>query len=106
MLSTQHAVTSGGLIPHPSKSSFNFGEMFENAIDPFGIFHKTKDSIQHTVDTGDRVYNRGLDSGEQVFNNASDAAENASEGLDNLVNIFTKFGPILIVGVIVISVIK
>lgn len=106
LLSAQHTINRGGIKPPPSHSSFNFGDMFTNMIDPLGILRKAQKSAQHFVDTSDHVFNRGLDAGEQVFDNAADGAENASKGLKDLTEMITKYFPIIIGGVVVISILK
>ena len=106
VLSAQHAMAGGGIKPPATHSSFNFGDMLKKMVDPFGIFQKAQNSTQHFVDTADRMVNRGLDAGEEVFDNAADAAEDASKGVKDLTEMITKYFPIIIGGVILISILK
>ena len=106
VLSSQHKINGGGIKPPATHSSFNFGDMLTNMVDPFGIFQKAQKSTQHFIDTADRVGNRGLDAGEQIFDDVADAGEDASKGLKDLTEMITKYFPIIIGGVVVISILK
>ena len=100
----QNAIQSG-VIKQP-KSSFNWQDMLKSAVDPFGILGKVQNSVQHAVNTADHIFNKGLNTGEKVFNDVTDTAENAGDGLKNLTEMLTKYGPLLIGGVTVLSVLK
>ena len=106
VISAQHTINGGGIKPPPTHSSFNFGDMLKNMVDPFGIFQKAQKSTQHFVDTADHIGNRGLDAGENVFDGVADGAENATKGLNNLIQMMTKYAPVLIGGVVLISILK
>ena len=106
VLSAQHTINGGGIKPPPSHSSFNFGDMLTNMVDPFGIFQKAQKSTQHFIDTADHVFNRGLDAGENVFDGVADAGENAGKGLKDLTEMITKYFPIVIGGVVILSILK
>jgi hypothetical protein len=105
----QHVLNSiyqgGGIKPpvtHSSSSSFNFADMFQHAIDPLGLFSKAKKSAEHFVDTGDHILNKGLDTANNLADDASDLAEGGGDLLKNLM----KFAPLIIGGIVIITIIK
>ena len=106
VLSAQHTINGGGIKPPATHSSFNFMNELEKVVDPLGVFRKTRDSSQHFVDTADHMFNRGLDAGENLFDEAADGAEKATKGLNNLITMMTKFAPVLIGGVLLVSILK
>ena len=92
-------------MPH-SSSSFNPTTFLQGLVDPFHIFPKIQKTVQHTVDSADHIANRGLNAGQNAFDSGANVLEHGTEGLDKLIQMMTKFAPLLIGGIIVLTVLK
>ena len=114
------AKVGGGLSPFsgdnsrgPTAWGRGIGDQILNVIDPFGIFKKTKKTIEHAVDTADHIVNRGIDTGKDVADLGADlvhkggeVAKDGLEGLERLVQLMTKILPVILIGSVVLMVLK
>ena len=110
-LATQNHIFQKGV--KPPKSSFNFGDMLEDALDPLGIFRKSKKTVEHFVDTTDHILNKGINTAEDLADLGSDlvheggkAAKDGLEGLEKMIQMMTKILPVILIGGVVLTVLK
>ena len=105
--------TSGGIHPHVGHSTSGFLDDVSNIVDPFHLgdrimrygnkaFDNMENMSDNALDTGNNLANKGSN----ILNKGADLVEDGVDSAGDLLKMLTKYGPLLIGGVIVISILK
>jgi hypothetical protein len=105
--------TSGGIHPHVGKSTFGFLDKVSDIVDPFHIGKRIFDYGNKSLDTMENIGNTALDTGNNlankgsnILNKGADLVEDGVNSADDLLKLLTKYGPIILGGVVILMVLK